>query len=207
VHRVRREQQPGLLLVEDEVPCGVARSVQDAEPARTQLDLLASRKREVDVSGSAVQRAHPGFGLVGEAELVLGLVSAVPVGHEPLRIGHEAAVGEAARGERLWKLLLEARETALVVEVGVRHDHEAHGVGRETDVSNGREDRVARRFGRPRVDEQRRLVAHDQILEQVAWADERLDPPGPVGDLGDAHPARHGVGSATWREPIREGAG
>ena len=177
---------------------GVAGGVQDGEPTRAELDLLAARERHLDRDRRAGKIPEGRLLGVAVADAVLHLVSPIPVRDQPVRFGHERSIGETTACDRPRQRLFQPREPALVVEIRMGHHDEPHGLDRNADVAQGGEDRVARRRARSGVDEQRLVLARDQILEQVARADQRLDPPRPLRDLDDAH-ATSRVGSATSR--------
>ena len=107
----------------DQVPGGVPGGVAHLSAAVADRERLAPCEADLDGGGRAVVGAHPQLVGGAVAESVLGLVGAVAVGDQPLRLRHHHAVGEPARRDRVRQLLAQAGQPALVVEVGMG-DHD-----------------------------------------------------------------------------------
>ena len=177
-HGVDDDRRAGLRVPQAEVPGRVAGQREHLEPAvGPEPQRLAAAEPDVDrlVAAELVREERD---VVGRRPEPVRLVPAV-VARQHRRVGLDPRpVRLAAEEARARRQLAPRAVAAAVVDVGVGDEH----VVDPAAVEIRGDDRV-RHVAQARVDEQRPLLAHEQVLADVALAEVAFDPVDAAGDL------------------------
>ncbi len=177
-HRVDDDRRAGLRVPQAEVPERVAGQREHLEPAvAAEAQRLAAAQADVD-RRVAAQLVLEERDVLRRGPEPVGLVPAVVAGqHRGVGLDPRP-VGLAAQEARARRQLAHRDVAAAVVDVGVRDEHVVDRAPVEVRRDDG-----ARHVAQAGVDQQRPLLAHEQVLADVALAEVALDPVDAAGDL------------------------
>ena len=170
-HRVDHDRRAGLRVPQAEMPERMAGQREHLElAAGSEAHRLASLQPGVDRRVAAQLVLEERDVLRGRPEPV-GLVPAVVAGqHRSVGLDRRP-VGLAAQEARARRQLAHRDVAAAVVDVGVGDEHVVDPAAVEVGRDHG-----ARHLAQAGVDQQRPLLAHQQVLADVALAEVTLDP-------------------------------